>query len=494
VSRHYLACDLGAESGRLMLATLADGRLSLEELHRFPNGAIAAGTSLHWDIARLFRELEVGLAKAAARNIPIASISTDSWGVDYVLIDTHGGMVEPTFHYRDPRTAEGVRRLHARLGQEQIFAESGIQFMPLNTIFQLAAEPPARLRSARWIVPIADAFNLLLSGTVCVEVSNASTTSLYNPVRREWSAPLLDALDISATKFPRIVASGTKLGPIRKEVARSAGLPQIEVIAGCSHDTAAAVLAVPAENAGATLPDWAYISSGTWSLLGTELGQPVLTTECRDANFTNEIGYGNSVRLLKNIIGLWLVQECRRAWASAGQEFSYAQLADLAAPAKPFASLFYPADSRFVSPGDMPGRIAELCRETGEPVPASPGACIRAVLESLALLYSVELSRLERVGGTRFTRLHVVGGGSQNALLNQFTAEACGIPVHAGPVEATAAGNALVQAITLGDLSGMDAARSVVRASYPVKTYTPSNDVEWGRAKARFARLCEPQL
>jgi rhamnulokinase len=375
------------------------------------------------------------------------------------------------------------------VSQAEVFAESGIQFMPLNTIFQLAAETPERLQAARWIVTVADAFNLLLSGTVRCEVSNASTTSLYNPVRREWSSKLLGALGIPAAKLPPIATSGTRLGLLLEAVSRRVGLPRIEVIAGCSHDTAAAVLAVPVENFTSARPDWAYISSGTWSLLGTELPHPVLTAECRAANFTNEIGYGDTVRLLKNIIGLWLVQECRRAWVSTGRDFTYAQLAGFAASAEPFVSFINPADPRFVSPGDMPNRVADYCRETGQPAPTSPGACIRTVLESLALLYAVELRRLEDVAGTRFGRLHIVGGGSQNALLNQFTADACGIPVHAGPIEATAAGNVLVQAITLGDLSGSESARRVVRDSYPVSVFSPSGDTRWVTALGRFAGL-----
>jgi len=481
---HYLACDLGAESGRLMLGTLEDGRLRLTEIRRFPNVPLQDGDSLHWNIPALFDELAAGLKQAGARGLSVAGISTDSWGVDYVLYDEAGAVIEPTFHYRDSRTAAGVQNVQAKVPWPELFAETGLQFLPFNTIFQLGAESPDRLASADLILGVGDAFNYWLSGVARYEESLASTTQLYNPRTRSWSAKLLQALGLSPEMFPPIVPSGTRLGPLRADLARDSGLAGAQVVASCSHDTGAAVAAVP--GAG---DDWAYLSSGTWSLMGVELSTPVITDAVREANFTNEIGFGGSVRFLKNIIGLWMVQESRREWARQGREFDYATLTRLAAESPPFVSLVNPADPRFVPPGDMPGRIAEFCRETGQPAPATPGAVVRCVLESLALLYRRTLQQIEALTGRRLARLHIVGGGSQNALLNQFAANALQLPVVTGPVEATAAGNVLVQAIALGHLPSLAAAREVVRNSCATATVPPAEAAVWDAAYARFEQL-----
>jgi rhamnulokinase len=487
MTRYYLACDLGAESGRLMLGTLAHGRLALEEIHRFPNTPVKAGGSLHWNIPQLFQELKVGLKKAAGLELPIASISTDSWGVDYILYDARGEIMPPVFHYRDARTTHGVANAKAKVTWETIFAETGIQFMALNTIYQLAAETPERFTPASQLLLIGDAFNHYLCGVARAEESLASTTQLYNPRTRTWSGKLLGALKLPERIFPEIVPSGTKLGGLHPALAKDAGLPSIDVIASCSHDTGAAVAAVPGSGS-----NWAYLSSGTWSLMGVESPQPIVTEACRELNFTNEIGFGGSVRLLKNIIGLWLVQECRRDWAKAGQEYDYATLARLAAEAQPFLTLINPTDARFLSPDDMPAKIAAQCRETGQPVPATPGAMVRAILESLALLYRRTLKQIELLTGQNLERLHIVGGGSKNELLNQFAANATQIEVLAGPVEATAIGNILVQAISLGHLPSLAAARQVVRDSHPVSVVQPQDTAAWQKAYERFERLIQP--
>ncbi len=483
MTTHYLACDLGAESGRLMLGTLTDGRLRLEQLHRFPNTPIQAGGSLHWNIKGLFGEIRAGLKAVEARKVPVASISTDSWGVDYLLFEQDGALIEPTFHYRDPRTEQGVKNAFAKVDWNTIFAETGIQFMVLNTIFQLAAESPARLERARRLLSIGDGFNYLLGGRGVAEQSMASTFQLYNPRTKGWSTPLIKALGVRQELFPPLVPSGTRLGPLSPEIARESGLERVEIVASCSHDTGAAVAAVPASG-----ENWAYLSSGTWSLMGVEWPEPIINEACRELNFTNEIGYGGSVRLLKNIIGLWLVQECRRAWAKAGREYDYAELARLAAEAPPFVSLINPADQRFLRPETMPEAIAGFCRETGQPVPETSGAMVRCILESLALLYRRTLLQIEQLTGRRIGRLHIVGGGSQNALLNQFTANALQIPVLAGPVEATAAGNVLIQAIALGHLPSLGAAREVVRRSMEVRTIEPQAGGGWLDAYERVAR------
>lgn len=485
LTRH-LACDLGAESGRLMLGTLDDRQLSLREIHRFTTGATPSGESLHWDIDRLFGELRTGLRKAGELALPIASISSDSWGVDYLLYDADGNVMQPVFHYRDPRCERGVARTYERISWEAIFAETGLQFLPFNTLFQLAAESPERLASATRVLGIGDGFNAFLSGVAKWEESLASTTQLYEPRSRQWSAKLMKALGLRAGMFPEVVAPGTRLGSLRPELAAESGLKDLAVVASCSHDTGAAVAAVPAQ-AG----NWAYLSSGTWSLMGVELPEPIITDDCRELNFTNELGFGHSVRLLKNIIGLWIVQECRHEWAAAGNDLDYAALTRLAAEAPPFESLINPADARYLSPGDMPAKVEAACRESGQPVPESPGALVRCVLESLALLYRRTLDQLAELTGRRAERLHIVGGGSQNGLLNQFTANALQMPVVTGPVEATAAGNILVQAIAMGHLPSLEAAREVVRNSFDLKTVEPKDAAPWDEARDRFEEMLQ---
>ena len=481
---YYLACDLGADSGRLMLGTLADGKISLEELHRFPNGPVKTSGALHWNIEGLFNELKTALKKAAAKKLPIASISTDSWGVDYVLYDARGLILPPVWCYRDSRTAFGVENVKARVDWPSIYAETGIQFMALNTIYQLAAETPERLAQAKQLLLIGDAFNYFCSGVARNEASMASTTQLYNPHTHNWSKKLLGALNLREDMFAPVCQSGTRLGPMKKNLAAETGLPPVEVIATCSHDTGAAVAAVPA-----TGENWAYLSSGTWSLMGVERPQPVIDEQSRSLGFTNEIGFGNSVRLLKNIVGLWIMQECRRQWAKENKKYDYAALEQLAADAPPFVSLINPDDPRFLSPDDMPKKIAEFCRETTQPVPANHAAYVRCIYESLALFYRVTMRRLERLTGKKIETLHIVGGGSQATTLNQLTANALKIPVLAGPTECTALGNILVQAIALGHVESHAAAREIVRNSFELKTFTSQDPELWDAAAKKFEKL-----
>ena len=480
---HYIACDLGAESGRVILGTVAAAdRISLEEIHRFTNTPQRIHGSIHWNIAQLWSETQEGLRRAAQRCSHIAGISTASWGLDYVLLDAAAELISPAYHYRDPRTSRGVETVRSKVSRKTIFAETGIQFMPMNTLYQLAAESPARLREAHQLLLIADAFNFLLSSVACAEESLASTTQLYNPRTKDWSSLLLDALDIRRRILPKLVPSGTVLGPLRSTL--DAGIRDANVIASCSHDTGAAVAGVPAQ--GTT---WAYLSSGTWSLLGVELPAPVMTDRARKLNFTNEIGFGGTVRLLKNIVGLWIVQECKRSWTQDGQTCSYSSLTDAAAASAPFTSLINPADPRFLSPDDMPEKIADYCRQSGQSPPARPGATIRCVLESLALLYRKTLLETEQLSGRGIDRLHIVGGGSQNVLLNQLTSNAIRRPVLAGPSEATALGNIIVQAIALGELPSLAAGRELIRHSVEISTFAPRDEKLWADAYARFLDL-----
>lgn len=489
MTNFYLAFDLGAESGRLMLGVLDRGRLSLQELHRFLNTPVQKGGSLQWDVENLFQEVMIGLRKAGEHEDPISSISCDAWGLDYLLFDSNGNVISPAYHYRDERTNASAKAVLKRISWESIFDQTGIQYMPINTLFQLAAEPDKRLRKADKLLTIGDGFNYLLSGVARVDQSSASTTQLYNPRNEDWADELIRDLGFPRSIFPQIVPCGTKLGPLRDDILKQSGLEhedvdQIEVITSCSHDTAAAVAAVPA-----TGRDWAYLSSGTWSLLGTESPVPFMTSVCRDFNFTNEIGYGGSVRVLKNIIGLWIVQECRREWARKEQDYDYAMLGHLAASSDPFVYLINPEDPRFLTPGDMPNKIKAFCKETGQRAPKKPGEFIRCVLESLALLYRRTLRQLEDCTGRKFERLHIVGGGSQNSVLNHFTANAVQIPVVVGPVEATAIGNVLVQAITLGHISSLEEARRIVRDSFPIQTIQPREASMWEAGAERFEQF-----
>lgn len=484
MQKHYLACDLGAESGRLICGSIDGYRLRLEELHRFPNTPIRANGSIHWNLDSLCEGLLSGLKKAAALCLPFQSISCDSWGVDYLLLDADGAVIPPTFHYRDPRTVIGMKRVLAKTDWPSIFAETGVQLMPINTLFQLAAEEPARLAKAKTILGIGDGFNYLLGGRPVAEVSMASTFQLYNPQIRGWSQKLCESAGLPIGIFPEVVPSGTPIGRLSNKAQQASGLGGLRIVAGCSHDTGAAVAAVPAEGA-----NWAYLSSGTWSLLGVELPAPILTNACRDLNFTNEIGCNGTTRLLKNISGLWLLQESRRIWAAGGQEFDYAELAGLASQAAPFQSLVNPADPRFVAPADMTESIRTFCQETDQPPPKTPGSVTRCIFESLALLYRKTVEELESVIERPVKILHIVGGGSRNRLLNQLTANAIQRPVVAGPAEATAAGNIAVQALAAKDLSDLKAIRKLVRESSELERYQPEQAAEWTTAADRFAQL-----
>jgi rhamnulokinase len=504
---HYIAIDLGAESGRVMLGTLADGKVSLEEIHRFPNGPVISSGAWRWDAAKLFEEIKNGLRHVAARGVQVDSISADSWGVDYVLLDSDGKMLDAPFHYRDARTDGGFERAFAVAPREEIFAETGIQFMTLNTLYQLHADLQRRravLESADLFLTMGDYFNFLLSGSRVVEESMASTTQLYNPRKHAWSKPLIKKFGFPDKIFPKVVPSGTKLGKLLPAIAEETGLRGAQVVATCSHDTGAAVAAVPATASSPRHEEgdsassrrqlhqsdgWAYLSSGTWSLLGIESAKPIITPKSLEYNFTNEIGFGGSIRFLKNIIGLWILQECRRQWAKQGRQYDYAQLTRLAESAPPLRALINPNDPRFGKPDAMPKKIVDFCRETKQSAPKADGEFVRCILESLALLYRATLERLEEATNKKIKTLHIVGGGSKNELLNQFTANATGRTVLAGPVECTAAGNVLIQAIALGRLPSLAAARNVVRHSFPIIKYEPRQRKVWEKAYIRFREL-----
>ena len=495
MNAHFLAVDLGAESGRIMLGTV-DGstsaadrpKVAVEEIHRFANVPVFIQGTLRWNLPHLFNEIKAGLRKAAARGLAISGISTDAWGLDYVLLREREPMITLPFHYRDARTDSVMEQVFEKIPADEIFESTGIQFMSINTLYQLSADVRDRPDVLEWaerFLNIGDYFNYLLSGNLRGEVSIASTTQLYNPRAQDWAWELFHRLGFPEKIFPELVPPGSVLGPLLPEIAEETNLKNAQIVASCSHDTAAAVAAVPGHG-----DDWAFLSSGTWSLLGVELPAPVIHAGSRKFNFTNEAGFGGTTMFRKNIVGLWIVQECRRAWAGTGREFDYDELTRLAGTAEPLRSLIRPEDPRFAKAGRMPEKIADYCRETNQPVPENPGAMVRCVLESLALLYARTLGECESASGRKFRTLHIVGGGSKNVLLNQLTANAAQITVQAGPVEATAVGNILIQARALGHIEGD--IRPYVRNSFILETFQPQNADTWQAASKRFESLAPP--
>jgi len=487
----YLGIDLGAESGRVM-AGLFDGEtISLKELHRFTNGPVALGGTIHWDVLRLWSEIQVGIAKGAAEyGDAIASIGVDTWGVDYVLCSKSGQLLGQPYHYRDSRTKDILADAFHRVPRREIFAATGLQFLEFNTLFQLLAmqrtDGPL-LKLAERLMMMPDFFHWCLCGSRVTEFTNATTTQCFDPTSGDWAYDLLRKFELPTEIFPEVVAPGTRLGPLRNEVAQSAGCRRVEVVASATHDTGAAVAAVPTEQTGRTT--WAYISSGTWSLMGVEVPRAVKTDRALELNVTNEGGVDGTFRLLKNNMGLWLLQECRRSFERQGRPLDYAELVHLAEKAPPFRSLIDPDDWRFLTPDDMRTAIEEACGDYGEPVPESEGQVIRCALESLALKYRTMLDGFEGLTGTKVEVIHIVGGGSRNALLNQFTANACARPVVAGPVEATVLGNVLVQVRAAGELESLADIRSVVRKSSELKQYEPADEAGWSAALERFKVL-----
>ncbi len=489
----YLALDLGAESGRGLLGRFDGERLSLEEVHRFPNGPVRMLDSLHWDVPRLFDEMKTALRKAATGYPGLDGIGVDTWGVDFGLVGRNDTLLGNPIHYRDPRTDGMMDHAFGLVPRERIYEITGLQFLPINTLYQLLALKTTRsplLDVAETLLMIPDLFGWLLTGRRAGERTDASTTQLLDPRDGTWSSELCQSLGLPRSILPDLIDPATELGPLRKSVADELGISRpITVLVPGTHDTASAVAAVPTRGTGSNPPDWCYISSGTWSLLGVEVPRPVISAATLQYNFTNEGGVAGTTRLLKNIMGLWLVQECRRTWARAGKEYSYDELIAKARAARPFATLVEPDDASFLAPGDMPARLAAYASRTGQAIPADEGAFVRCALESLALKYRWTIRRLEAILGTTIRTVHVVGGGSRNALLCQFTADACGIPVHAGPVEATAAGNVLLQALARGKIGSLADARAIVSASFPVDVYEPQDIAAWEDAYGRFETL-----
>lgn len=482
-----LAFDLGASSGRAVIGQYENGRLTVEEIHRFPNDPVQAGDRLYWDILRLYHEIKHGIVKARQLGAEARSIGIDSWAVDFGLIGRNGELLANPYHYRDRHTDGVMDEVCGRIGKSEIYAKTGLQFLPFNTIYQLAAMAKAAspgLQLADKLLMIPDLLRYFLTGVMKGEYTNASTTQLLGARNRAWDRELVEAIGIPLSLLPDVAEPGTAIGSLRASVCEELKVPAIPVVTVAEHDTASAVVAVPAESA-----DFAYLSCGTWSLLGTELDHPVLTEQALQWNFTNEGGYGGTYRLLKNIMGLWLVQECKRVWDSEGKAYSFSELVRLAEAAEGHAAYIDPDDDRFLHPADMPAQIREYCRGTGQRVPATEGEVIRCVLESLALKYRYVLERTEQLAGKAFRGLHIVGGGIQNTVLCQFTANAILRPVWAEPAEASAIGNVIVQLIAAGELTDLAAGRRAVRDSFGVTAYEPEERAVWNAAYEQFCSV-----
>jgi rhamnulokinase len=490
MSNGYVAIDLGAESGRVVVGVLDGDRLRLEEVHRFAHEGVWLPTGLHWDITGIWREIVAGLRKSVAwsraASVTLVSVGVDTWGVDWALVDGAGELVGLPHAYRDPRNPPAYDEVIAKLGQQRIYKTTGIQFMALNTLYSLYAHKladPAALDRAHRLLFVPGLLHFWLSGNVAIEATVASTSQMIDCHTGDWAREMLAELGLPTHLLGPTSPAGTLLGTIRPKLAEETGLPTgLNVVLPAAHDTASAVAAVPADEH----TSWCYLSSGTWSLLGAELSSPCVSPSAQAASFTNELGVGGMIRFLKNIPGLWLVQECRREFARQGHEFDYTTLTQMASESPAFRTVVDPAHQSFQAPGDMPRKIADFARATNQPAPASPGQFVRCALESLALACRDKLATLESILGRRFDVFHIVGGGGKNGLLCQMTADATERRVIVGPSEATATGNALVQAMATGEIADLPRLRGVVARSFELVTYQPHSSTDWKAAYARY--------
>jgi rhamnulokinase len=485
-SKPYLAFDFGAESGRAVLAHLQSGILTTTEVHRFRNEPVEYGGSLHWDAPRLW--FEVRKALGCVEHLELAGIGVDAWGVDYALLGERGELLQNPYHYRDARTQGVMEDVFRKVAREDIYTATGIQFMPINTVFQLIAaqrDTPSIVAAAKQLLTIPDLFNFWLTGNAVCEFTNATTTQMVDPLHRTWATDLLKTLGLRPELPAPIVEPGTVIGILRASLAKNSSSLAAPVIAPACHDTGSAVAAVTARDGTA------FLSSGTWSLIGTELDAPIVTPQALKLNFTNEGGVNGTTRLLKNVMGLWMLQGCRNCWSSRGQSSDYQGLIDLATREAAFGHLVDPDDESFLRAADMPAAIDEFCRKTHQPVPATEGAYVRCVLESLALKYRLVLGNLEQLCGKRIEQIRVIGGGSKNRLLNQFTADATGRRVLAGPAEATALGNVAIQILATGEASSLQEVRAIVDRSFPTEVFEPLDTDKWLRHAERFEQYCE---
>ncbi len=482
---YFLAFDIGAASSRAVLGSLEDERLSIKEISRFPNEMLSIHGHLYWNIYRLFEELKYGLA-VCANYTQVQGVAIDTWGVDFGFLAEDGTILGLPHSYRDPHTKGAMQGFFKKISKERIYELTGIQFLPLNTLYQLFVlkkSGSSLLKNAHDLLFMPDLFNYLLTREKKTEFTFATTSQLYNPRKKRWEGELFAALEISESLMQEIVQPGTIIGTLIPEIGKPLGWKSIPVIAVATHDTGSAVAAVPARG-----EDWAYISSGTWSLLGVETKEPIINNQAMELNFTNEGGVEGTFRFLKNIGGLWLLQECRKVWA-AHRDFSYEELNNLALKAKPFQSIIDPDWEGFLCPANMPQAIRAYCESTGQTVPETPSELTRCILESLALKYRMVLDQLAKVYPHPIRKIHVIGGGANNRLLCQFTADASGLPVYAGPAEATSTGNIMMQAFTQGYLQSLNEMREVIRNSFELAALEPHEQEDWQQAYGRFREI-----
>lgn len=491
--RTYLAIDMGASSGRHLLGRFDGQKLELEETYRFENGPVEVQGGLFWDILGLWTQVRRGLhASATAAGNAIASVGVDTWGVDFGLLGRGDVLLGNPYNYRDRRTNGMLEEALRRLPKQEIFQHTGVQFMEINTLYQLLAmkvQNSPLLEMAESFLMVPDLFHWLLTGEKCNEATEASTSQFFNPVTGGWATEMLDKMDLPSHFLGQIMPPGTTLGTLRPAVADECGLPGLKVVLPGSHDTASAVMAVPAASTAGAKPDWCYISLGTWALMGVESPEPVINDQVLRLNFTNEGGVGNTTRLLKNIIGLWLVQECRRIWNLAGRDWDWEDLNKLSSDAQSMATFIDPDAPDFLAPSDMPEAIRQFCQRTGQTVPENEGAVLRCALESLAMRFREVFLMCEELVGGRIETIHIVGGGTRNKQLCQATADACGRRVVAGPIEATAIGNVMMQAVAAGDVGSIGEAREIVSHSFSVEQYEPQNTSAWDDAYDKYLKL-----
>ncbi len=486
--KHFVAFDLGATSGRTILGSLRDGELVLKELTRFPNSILPLNGHYYWNIFSLYEHLCEGLRTAAREGVEITSVGIDTWGVDFAFVGRDGSLLGLPYAYRDPHTDGAPEAYFSEvLPREEVYGATGIQIMNFNSLYQLYAmrrDGSPQLAAADRLLFMPDALSFLLTGEMVTEYTIASTSQLLNPRTKRIEARLLEKMGLSPELFPPIVMPGCRIGALRPELAAACGLPQLPVVAVAGHDTASAVAAVPAAD-----ERFAYLSSGTWSLMGIEVREPLIDERTERYNFTNEGGVEGTTRLLKNITGMWILEQCLKKWKDEGRSYTYPEIVNMATGAAPFRTMIDPDDASFAAPGDMPAAIRAYCERTGQPVPDSDGAMIRTVFESLALKYRFVLDRFRSLAPFGIERLHVIGGGSKNALLNQFTADSLGIPVTAGPSEATAVGNIMLQARAAGCVGTLQEMRSLIARCIPTERFTPGDTASWDAAYTRFMTI-----
>lgn len=494
--KKYIGIDLGASSGRAIVGILESKLLKLDEVYRFSNGGIQLFDSLYWDTLRLFEEIKNGLKMCVEKYGPnFDGIGIDSWGVDFVLLDCNNELVGLNHHYRDKRTDGMVDEMFKVVRKEEIFNQTGIQFMPINSstqLFSMVKSKSPQLTVTKKFLMIADYFNFLLSGKISSEYTLATTSQLYNPIKNEWAFDLIKKLGFNPKWFPNIINPGTILGKIYNSITNKTGLDEnTPVIATLCHDTAAAIAVVPLEE---DVKNWAYISSGTWSLMGLELSQPIINQKALKYNFTNEGGVFGTIRFLKNIIGLWLIQECKRIWEEQNRiKISYDEIDKLAQRAKPHTSFIFPDNEMFLNPKNMIKTIQNYCKGTDQDVPTGIGSISRIIFEGLAFRYRQILDQLQEFSDKKIEKIYIIGGGSQNELLCQFTSNITNLPVDAGPSEATTIGNILMQAIATGEIESLQQLRHIVRNSFKIKSFNPKNNSEWEKAHKLYLKYQEMQ-